>query len=500
MNISNDLNEENPLILIVDDDAPMRAILRRVLEQEGYQVTEAVNGVQGIEIFQAFHPQAVLLDARMPDVDGFVCCSQIRSLPDGNHTPILMITSLDDRTSIDRAFSAGANDFITKPIHPSVLCHRVRQLLWTQHVLEELRQQTERERLLRKMLTQQVHQSLRLEDVLKTTVVEVREFLKADRAIFYCFGQFGEAIAVAESLKEGVPSLMNLPVLPRDIQEFSQDDAQRTLSAIADREENQLLPNPFLQQHQVRAYLEVPILQSDKLWGLLTVHHCTHPHTWKPFEMEAMNQLAVQVALAIRQAQVYQELERMNQELTRLATLDGLTQVANRRYFDDYLQREWGRAAREQTPLSLILCDIDSFKAYNDTYGHQAGDRCLQRVARVIHQAARRPSDLASRYGGEEFAVILPNTNAQGALQIAHRIRKHVKALKIQHPHSQPLPQITLSLGIACVVPHPELSPDMLVMAADRALYQAKTQGRDCIVTTEHCEPEQLSTDFSHTN
>lgn len=181
-------------------------------------------------------------------------------------------------------------------------------------------------------------------------------------------------------------------------------------------------------------------------------------------------------------------LGETNQQLYRLASLDGLTQLANRRRFDEYLVQEWRRMVREQTPLSLILCDLDCFKAFNDTYGHPAGDACLQRVAQAITQVVERPADLVARYGGEEFAVILPNTTIDGAIQVAEKIRAEVKALAIAHTNSQVSQFVTLSLGVTSIIPTSNLSFTTLIAVADHGLYQAKAEGRDRIVVVEFDE------------
>lgn len=172
-------------------------------------------------------------------------------------------------------------------------------------------------------------------------------------------------------------------------------------------------------------------------------------------------------------------LQNANQELHRLATLDGLTQVANRRRFDQYLHKVWQILVREHLPLSLLMCDVDFFKRYNDSKGHQAGDECLYQVAQSMKLAVKRPADLVSRYGGEEFAVILPNTNAEGAISVAQEIQQSIKALGLIHPQSPISPYITLSIGASCTIPGQQVFPESLLAAADRALYQAKQSGRD---------------------
>lgn len=182
---------------------------------------------------------------------------------------------------------------------------------------------------------------------------------------------------------------------------------------------------------------------------------------------------------------LYRELEVANQQLERQASLDGLTQVANRRRFDSYLKQEWSRMMRENAPLSMILCDIDFFKLYNDSYGHLAGDRCLQQVAQRLREAVRRSADLVARYGGEEFAVILPHTPPAGALTVAEQIRKQVKGLNIAHRQSRVCSTVTLSVGVATMIPTCKHTPETLVGAADEALYRAKELGRDRCVA--HC-------------
>jgi diguanylate cyclase (GGDEF)-like protein len=172
-------------------------------------------------------------------------------------------------------------------------------------------------------------------------------------------------------------------------------------------------------------------------------------------------------------------LQKANEKLQLLADSDSLTGIANRRNFDEYLHREWQRASRDKLHLALILCDIDCFKLYNDTYGHQAGDNCLKKVAGAISRAVKRPADLVARYGGEEFAALLPNTDFKGAVRVAESIHLEVQQLKIIHAKSSVSDYITLSAGIASTVPNHTESPAALIRAADKGLYQAKDRGRN---------------------
>ena len=304
-------SSKSALILVVDDDVFMRKILVRYLERERYQLIEAANGMEALKIYQAYQPDVILLDAMMPILDGFECCSQLQNLPNGDHTPVLIITALEDRESVDRAYAVGACDYVTKPIHWAVLRQRVRHL--------------------------------------------------------------------------------------------------------------------------------------------------------------------------IEQSYLRQKLEAANQELQRLVSIDGLTQMANRRCLDEYLDQECKRASREQIPISLVLCDIDFFKNYNDNYGHQEGDHCLQEVAQAISKSTNRPADLVARYGGEEFVIVLPNTDAQGSVNVAIRATEVMRSLKLPHSYSKVAPYVTISCGVATLLPSQEFEPTDLLKAADQALYKAKAEGRNCV-------------------
>lgn len=175
------------------------------------------------------------------------------------------------------------------------------------------------------------------------------------------------------------------------------------------------------------------------------------------------------------------QLEQANHSLHILSYLDGLTGVANRRHFDEYLEQEWRRAVRKGSTVALILLDIDHFKRLNDSAGHQFGDECLRRVADTLIVSVRRAGDLAARYGGEEFALILPDAQLDWALGFAEDIRERVEALAIPHPES-PLGVLTVSLGVAAELPLDPEAATTLIAKADRALYRAKQEGRNRVV------------------
>lgn len=299
-------------ILLVDDDLTVRAKVSESLEEDGFEVILAKNGNDGISAYQEHRPDLILVDAVMPILDGFEFCEQLKNLGE-RITPILMITSLEDNESVDRAFASGATDYITKPINLSILRQRVRNLIRQSHSIE-------------KQLT---------------------------------------------------------------------------------------------------------------------------------------------------------ELQQANQDLQLLANLDSLTKLSNRRGFDDYIESEWERMKRIQAPLSLVMCDVDFFKNYNDKYLHPTGDKCLAKVAMAMRNAVRRSGDLVARYGGEEFAIVLPNTDALGAVFVAENVRAAIKKLQITHEASSVCEYVTVSVGVSTIIPTHECDLNALIHAADKALYQAKSQGRD---------------------
>ncbi len=212
-------------------------------------------------------------------------------------------------------------------------------------------------------------------------------------------------------------------------------------------------------------YITKPI-KPEELFARVDVH----------LKLRALSQ-----ALAERTA----ALETANRQLYRLATLDGLTQVANRRCFDERLAREWKRLARERSPLSLLLIDIDHFKLYNDHYGHLGGDECLYRVAQALERGVSRPADLVARYGGEEFAVLLPNTDRAGAAHLGRQLKDEVDRLQLPHAQSPVKNCVTLSLGVATVLPQQDDPLTVLIERADRTLYRAKQLGRDRLVVED---------------
>ena len=270
-------SEQIPLILIVDDDRTMRSLLNLAMEEEGYEVAEAENGEQCLSEYTHFQPDLILLDAVMPDIDGFTCCQKIRSLPGGDRLPILMITVLDDRDSVDRAFQAGATDYITKPIHWSVLSQRVRSLLTNKQawaklatVESQLRQQQAWSQLISKILEQIVSsdcQSHSIQQVLSS----IREWLQAIRIVLYQ----SDSQRYLESVVTGCASINNFSATDFNLMTEYGEQYQQGKPVVIENLSQADLPSDVIQQFRqlnIQSLFIVPIIKGDRFSGLLGIH------------------------------------------------------------------------------------------------------------------------------------------------------------------------------------------------------------------------------------
>lgn len=346
----------------------------------------------------------------------------------------------------------------------------------------EIKLQSQRERLVAE-IAQRIRQLLDLDSILEQTVSSVQEFIEADRVIIIQCGADVSGEVIQESCSANYSPMRGWALRdPWSVGEKFLAHYRAGRGLAVDNIYTQNLPSEqleFLEYFQIQAEIVVPLMQEDTLWGLLIAHQCRSPRPWRTADVRLLQNLATQVGIAIQQAKMHHELTLANQRLKRMAYLDGLTGVANRRRLEQYLDREWRRMSRENSPISIIMADIDSFKGFNDRYGHQAGDSCLRLVARTLTKAAKRPGDLVARYGGEEFVLVLPNTDIEGAETVAEDVRLLVRGHRIPHEASAVAKVVTISLGVASALPNGSDSPARLIKVADEALYLAKNQGRD---------------------
>lgn len=351
--------------------------------------------------------------------------------------------------------------------------------------------------------TPTVPQSFTLREILQTTVNGIAQFLGADRVLIAQTMPSGEITVTEEWRQRPWQTLLHCQIDQftsfSDIKTWQKGKIEAIANIHQDNEQaSTMMALDTL--FDVKAKVIVPIARQSRqvpsnrlshqetnqpLWGLIIVHQCSGPRQWTSTELGFLSLLSTQLIIAIQQNEFYQHLQNINQQLEAIALSDRLTQVPNRHYFEPHFHKEWRRMAREKQYLSLIICDIDFFKAYNDTYGHIQGDRCLQEVAHTLKFSLHRPGDMVARYGGEEFVIILPNTKPSGAVHVAEQMRAAVKRLKVPSATHKVSEYVTISVGVASVIPHTSMLPQQLLEGADRALYQAKEQGRDRVVLSQ---------------
>lgn len=487
-------------ILVVDDKPDNLRLLSTMLTEQGYKVRKAISGQAALTAVLISPPDLILLDINMPGMSGYMVCKHLKENKETSSIPVIFISALDNVLDKVEAFAVGGKDYITKPFEIKEVLARIENQLTIQKLQNQLKEQNVR-------LEQEIKERQRAQEetyLLLTTTRSISEADDLHGALEVTLRQLCQTISwdVAEAW---VPN-ENYTVLEHSSAWYSSD---KNLEAFRYQSENitftpnmglpgrvwlskqpEWIENVAAESSQLflrneialslglKTSLAVPIVLNDKVLAVLVFFKRSASQPNQRL-LDLVNAVATQLGTLIQRKKVETALVQANLELERLATLDGLTLIANRRHFDACLNSEWRRMAREQQHLSLILCDVDSFKLYNDAYGHLAGDDCLRQVAKTMSLSVRRPADLLARYGGEEFAVILPNTDANGAVYIAETIRISVEDLKIAHAQSSPSKYITISLGVTSLVPKNQQDPCTIIAVADRALYEAKESGRN---------------------
>ena len=427
-----------PLVLVIDDDGMMRMLVREALEGNGFRVEEAEDGEAGLALFADLRPDVVLLDVVMPGIDGFDTCVALRRLPDGIRVPVLMMTGLDDTASVNRAYQAGATDFVTKPIAWPILPHRVRYLLRASQTLAALARSEERLAESQRMAKLGHWDWCLVRDTVDRSP-EVLRILDIDAATF----------------PAGYRAL--LPLL-------HPDDARALDAAIA----------AALKRAQPWS-LECRLLHADG--GVRILHEQAVVHcdaAGKPVRIRGTTQDIT-------------ERRRTEERMRTLALYDSLTGLPNREFFIEQFGHSLAHAERLGRPLAVMVLDIDRFKRINDTLGHGVGDVLLQEVGKRLEQALREAdyvtrADFVSsdqnlaRLGGDEFTIMLASlAQAEDVAKVARRVLEMISR-PIMLDGAETV--VTASIGIA-VYPADGADTETLLKNADSAMYFAKDQGKD---------------------
>ncbi len=500
-------------LLLVEDNLADANWIGEILKEHNWQQSH-VRHVQKVEealdSLNHYNFDAILLDLSLPDSQGIASLDIVQQ--QAPQLPIVILTGTDDLNVAVQSLRQGAQDYLIKgEFEGRSLTRSIYYAIERQKIEFNTRQQA----LMKKMLDR-IRNSIDLETILKTTVKEIQQFLHTEQVLVYRYQSDLLEAAESTAVISNSPNLKSeRAVIDRFISALDVDSldsiveestAIRTMEDSSAEDLSESKPPEF---NPIQSYLILPIWLSESvnyvrdnlslpliytvdpqqpksgLWGMLIAYNTSKTRKWQDWELKFLQKLTTQVTVAIQQSQICCQLQSANQKLHALAILDGLTNIANRRYFDLVLDKEWQRLTREQKPLSLILCDVDHFKAYNDTYGHQEGDRCLQKIAKILKKSTRRPADLAARYGGEEFAVILPNTDAEGALFIAENIALLLAQKQLPHKTSSVSQYVTCSMGVSTIIPSIQESSKSIIETADRLLYQAKQSGRNQIANSQ---------------
>ncbi len=448
----NDMIRDNQAIkiLIVDDTPANISLLAEMLEQKGYQILAASDGERAIKIASYIIPDLILLDIMMPVMNGYETCRILKSQEQTRNIPVVFISAKADIEDILMGFSVGGADYINKPFHEEEVYARINSLINVQQLNKRL---SSSESELKSLLQKYQQQADRMEKIVTHIDDAILEVGAKGQIEFV-------NPAVSQLFDFSIEELRNMNFLQLLAEPFASEyEKYLQHHNILENNGHSGLQNKDQEKLQVsiigkrKGGLEFPIdfsfirLPAEQLRYLVFIHDIS----------------------------IHKDKQ---EQLRTLSYIDPLTKLSNRRRFDDFFIKEWRRGLRNQKPLAFIMIDIDNFKLFNDSNGHKQGDDCLVTIAQAIKDVIKRPGDMVARLGGEEFAVILPDTSLDGVKQIAEQIRKEVEQLAIPHCYSE-RGVVTISLGIAISTDQECSSAEQLYQNADQALYQAKLSGKN---------------------
>ena len=423
-------------VLLVDDEACHLGMLRTTMLQQGYQTFLATSGERAIDLARRVKPDLILLDIVMKGIDGIETCRRLKAHPATARIPIIFMSAKNETDDVVAGFDVGAADYIAKPLKLGEVCARVRAQLQLRSHADSQQAQTERLRLIVNGMDEGL------------MIIEANGRIQfsnpaCDRYLGYDQNELTGA-ALGQLLGPGV--------------------TQEYLAYFAAWSADPETVHP-------RGAREVQIRRRDGTARAMDLT-LTPMYAGEPLFIGLLHDIT--------------HHKQSETALQRAALLDPLTKIANRRHFDTFLEKEWLRAIRSSEPLSLVVIDVDHFKLYNDTLGHAAGDACLRKVAAALQSHALRPTDIAARFGGEEFVLLFAETSAETALKLAESVRAHIESLELPNPRSSTSSWLTVSVGVATIVPSQQDKIEAFFVAADRAMYQAKEAGRNRVVAASH--------------
>lgn len=446
-------------ILVVDDIETNVRLLEAKLTMEYYDVLTCNSGQAALELAAAHHPDIILLDVMMPDMDGFETCRRLKADPATRHIPVVLVTALDGREERIKGLEAGADDFVTKPIDDVVLLARMRSLTRLKSIMDELRSREESGRRL----------GVDTDAAGRLRATGGRILLIDDdpRQVERIRSQLGgeHRLTVETDIEKGLAALrgpFDLVIANTASRGF---DGLRLVAQSRSLESTRPLPvlavvDPYDRARMIKA---LELGANDILAA--------------PIDVE---ELAARARTQVRRKRYADFLRQKLDYSLEMAVTDALTGLHNRRYMAGQLQALVGRANQGGEPVALLMMDIDHFKAVNDGFGHDAGDEVLREFA--VRLATKvRAVDLPCRMGGEEFVVVMPGTRLEDAVRIADRIRADMASAPFAVMGGEAHLQITVSIGVAATAGRDD-TPDTLLKRADEGVYEAKSAGRNRVI------------------
>ena len=484
-------------ILIADEDFVLSRTLTWLLRDQGYEVAVAPGGRGVLDHLKVTSPDLLMIDVGAEPADGYLLLERMRGEEQWRDMPVLVLSPQAPDETSSQVLRFGATDFLSKPFHVRELLARVRMQLRvrreilharsalrsTEVELAQVRTEAEKRRQLVDIL-HEVHGDFSSEELYHILVRRVAHALDISHCSLI-LARPGDEIGVVSAAYE-TPGLRHLEIQLNRYPEIREALEKSVPVLVEDVEKSPLYAEVrhewAIARNDVKVHsvIALPFRIDGFEAGVVFLRTLEGETPLTAADVEFADDVVKAAVSAIQRAQAMESTRADNERLEVLALTDALTQTLNRRALMDRLESELDRAGRYSLMLSLLMVDLDHFKAVNDTFGHLAGDEALRGVARVLQREARSV-DVVARYGGEEFVVILPETGEEGAVKVAERIRARVEEQPSEGIAA--MPSVTVSVGVATVLSTRIQAPEELIALADEALYRAKARGRNCVCT-----------------
>ncbi|XAZ24876.1 PleD family two-component system response regulator [Sinorhizobium sp. B11] len=451
-------------ILVVDDIPANVKLLEARLLAEYFDVLTAADGYEALAICDRNQVDLILLDIMMPGIDGFEVCERLKANPKTTHIPVVMVTALDQPADRVRGLKAGADDFLTKPVNDLQLISRVKSLLRLKTLSDELRVRAETAHTMGMDELMRIGDG-RTEEVGQVLLVDGRA--NSQERIIKTLKPVADVVALSDpqaALFEAAENAFELVIVNANFDDY---DPLRLCSQFRSLERTRFLPILIITEQGA----------DDMVIRALDLG--VNDYIVRPVDP---NELVARSLTQLRRKRYNDRLRASVKQTIELAVTDPLTGLNNRRYLDNHLNVLFNRSMARGRPLSVLITDIDRFKQVNDTYGHDGGDQVLKEFATRVRSTVRG-ADLACRYGGEEFVVVMPDTSPEVAAAVAERLRAAIESTPFLLKSSGETLNITASFGISSRISS-VITPDQLMKQADLALYQAKNTGRNRVVAS----------------